>query len=210
MMANRSDRVRQRSMKRCELLSSSPICPAVDPRKPSGPAAVSPRFKAGYTTASAVFTVVNRNPLQSGGGPYTSFCSSSTAPISRVMLASFGKMPTTPAFAGAGAGPPLDLLVQAFQWVGGVQLGAVLSREGHVGQHVVLASVHQRAQLGPARPQLVGDVPPGLVRRIGVGFAGRAWRIAAAPIVCWPLARAPGRCASNAPGSVASWRRGRG
>src|ERR1700675_1992852 len=52
MMATRSDRVRQRSMKRCELLPSSSICLAVDPRKPSGPAAVSPRFKAGYTTAS--------------------------------------------------------------------------------------------------------------------------------------------------------------
>lgn len=95
MMENRSDRVRQRSMKRCELLSSSSICLAVDPRKPSGPAAVSPRFKAGYTTASAVFTIVDRNSLQDGGGPYTSFCSSRAAPISRVMLASLGKMPTT-------------------------------------------------------------------------------------------------------------------
>jgi hypothetical protein len=58
---------------------------------------VSPRFKAGYTTARAVFAIVKRNPLQSGGGPYTSFCSNRTAPISRVMLASFGKMPTTSA-----------------------------------------------------------------------------------------------------------------
>jgi hypothetical protein len=58
---------------------------------------VSPRFEAGYTTASAVFAFIERNPLQSGGGPYTSFCSSRTAPISRVMLASFGKIPTTSA-----------------------------------------------------------------------------------------------------------------
>jgi hypothetical protein len=29
---------------------------------------VSPRFEAGYTTASAVFAFIERNPLQSGGG----------------------------------------------------------------------------------------------------------------------------------------------
>jgi hypothetical protein len=56
---------------------------------------VSPRFEAGYTTASAVFAFIERNPLQSGGGPYTSFCSSSKAPIKRITAASLGKMPTT-------------------------------------------------------------------------------------------------------------------
>src|SRR5206468_6792918 len=51
---------------RCELLPSSSICPAVDPRKPSGPAAVSPRFKAGYTTASAVFAIVDETLCKAG------------------------------------------------------------------------------------------------------------------------------------------------
>src|SRR6516165_6352008 len=48
-------------------------------------------------------------------------------------------------------GPPLDLFVEAFEWVGTVELGAGLDRERHVGQDVVLAVVHQRGQLGPAR-----------------------------------------------------------
>ena len=37
---------------------------------------MSPRYKAGYTTASSRPVVVDRNPLQGGGGPYTRrFCS---------------------------------------------------------------------------------------------------------------------------------------
>jgi hypothetical protein len=67
-------------------------------------------------------------------------------------------------------GPPLHLLVEAFERIGAVQLGAVLGREGHVGQHIVFAVVHQRAKLGPAWPQLVGDVTPGLARGLGVGL----------------------------------------
>src|SRR6516165_3030325 len=51
-----------------------------------------------------------------------------------------------------------------------MQLGAVLCWEGHVGQHVVLAVVYQRGELGPARAQLIGDVPPGLVCSAGVGL----------------------------------------
>ena len=39
-------------------------------------------------------------------------------------------------------GPPFDLLVQAFQRVGGMQLGPVLGWESHVGEHVMLAVVH--------------------------------------------------------------------
>ena len=75
--------------------TSSSICLAADPRIPSGPAAVLPRDKAGYTTASAGSVIVVRNPLQGGGGPYTSFCSSSRAPIRRTTASSLGKMPTT-------------------------------------------------------------------------------------------------------------------
>jgi hypothetical protein len=51
-----------------------------------------------------------------------------------------------------------------------VQLGAVLGRKGHVGEHVMLAVIHQRGKLGPARAQLVGDMPPGLMRRGGIGL----------------------------------------
>src|SRR3954447_6072995 len=46
----------------------------------------------------------------------------------------------------------------------------MLAREGHVGQHVVLALIHQCGELGPAATQLVGDVPPGLMRRLGIGL----------------------------------------
>ena len=112
------------------------------------------------------------------------------------MPASFGKMPATPAFAGAGAGPRFDFLVQAFQRVraplktrsgspsaadsrgiaavligalSGLRLGPVRGRESHAGEHVVLAVVHRRGEPGPARSQLIGDMPPGVMRRLGIG-----------------------------------------
>ena len=50
-----------------------------------------------------------------------------------------------------------------------VQLGAVLAREGHIGQDVMLAGVHQVGELGPARAQLLGDLAPGLA---GMGAIG--------------------------------------
>ena len=34
----------------------------------------------------------------------------------------------------------------------------------------MLAVVHQRSELGPARPELIGDVPPGLMRGLGIGL----------------------------------------
>ena len=43
-------------------------------------------------------------------------------------------------------------------------------REGHVGEHVVLAVVHELAELGPAFPELVGDVAPGLSGNVLVGL----------------------------------------
>jgi site-specific DNA recombinase len=67
-------------------------------------------------------------------------------------------------------GAPLHLLVQALERVRAVQLGPVLDREGQVGEHLVLALVHQRGELGPAGPELVGDLAPGLARRILVGL----------------------------------------
>ena len=39
-------------------------------------------------------------------------------------------------------GAALHLLVQALDRVGAVQLGAMLAREGHAGQHVVFAPRH--------------------------------------------------------------------
>ncbi len=52
-------------------------------------------------------------------------------------------------------GAPLDLAVQAFQGVGGVQLGAQVLGIGHVGQHVELGLVHQGGQFGdPPQPPM--------------------------------------------------------
>ena len=51
-----------------------------------------------------------------------------------------------------------------------MQLGAVLAGEGHVGQHVVLALVHELGQLRPAGAQLVGDAAPGLAGIVAVGL----------------------------------------
>jgi site-specific DNA recombinase len=59
-------------------------------------------------------------------------------------------------------GPPLHLLVEALQRIGGVQLGPVLGRKRHVGQHVVLTVVHEAGELGPTWAELVGELPPGL------------------------------------------------
>lgn len=42
-----------------------------------------------------------------------------------------------------------------------MKLDAVLRGEGDVGEDVRLGVVHACAQLGPPRPQLVGDAPPG-------------------------------------------------
>ena len=58
--------------------------------------------------------------------------------------------------------PIVLLLVQTLDRVRAVQLCAVLAREGHVGQHVMLAGVHEIGQLGPARAQLLGHLAPGL------------------------------------------------
>ena len=79
------------------------------------------------------------------------------------MLASFGKMPTTSARL-------FDFLVQAFQRVSGMQLGPVLGWESHIGEHVMLAFVHQRGELGPALAELIGDMSPSLARRLGIGL----------------------------------------
>jgi hypothetical protein len=52
-------------------------------------------------------------------------------------------------------GALLDFLIEAFERVCAVQSGAVLSREGDVGEDVMLAVIHQCGELGPAPAQLV-------------------------------------------------------
>jgi hypothetical protein len=63
---------------------------------------------------------------------HSSFSSSRTAPISR------GDAGFVREDAG-DVGAPFDFLVEALERVGGMQFGVVLGREGHVGEHVVLA-----------------------------------------------------------------------
>jgi hypothetical protein len=46
---------------------------------------------------------------------------------------------------------------------------AVLAGKGHVGQHVVLAGVHQVGKLRPSRAQLLGHLAPGFA---GMGAVG--------------------------------------
>jgi hypothetical protein len=55
MIANRTDRGSTQVNEMMRAVLSLSICLAVDPRKPSGPAAEWPNDKAGYTTASAGF-----------------------------------------------------------------------------------------------------------------------------------------------------------
>jgi hypothetical protein len=57
-------------------------------------------------------------------------------------------------------GASLDLAVQAFERIGAMQLGAVLGREAHMGEHVALGLVHQGGELRQLGPQLVGDAAP--------------------------------------------------
>src|SRR5271170_7026070 len=67
-------------------------------------------------------------------------------------------------------GPAFHLLVQSLQRIGAVQLGAMLRGEGHVGQHVVFGLVHQPAELFEPGPQLIGNMPPDLARRLAIGL----------------------------------------
>ena len=75
--------------------------------------------------------------------------------------------------------PALDLAVEAFQWIGAVQLHPVLGWEVHVGQHIRLGAVHQNGKLGQLRPELIGNgapLPGGIHRiilREGRGDEGR-------------------------------------
>ena len=67
-------------------------------------------------------------------------------------------------------GPALHFFVQPFQRVRAVQLGPVLDRERHVGEHLVLALVHQPGEPRPAGPELVRHLPPDLPGAVLVGL----------------------------------------
>ena len=65
-------------------------------------------------------------------------------------------------------GATLDLGMEPFDRVCGVQFLAVLPGEAHVGEDVVLGFVHENCQLGDLGPELVGDLTPLDLRAVGV------------------------------------------
>ena len=65
-------------------------------------------------------------------------------------------------------GAALDLGMEPFDRVCGVQFLAVLPGEAQVGEDVVLGFVHENCQLGDLGPELVGDLAPLGLRAVGV------------------------------------------
>jgi hypothetical protein len=55
---------------------------------------------------------------------------------------------------------PFNFAVQTLERVGAVQLGPVLRRKFHIGQHVGFGIIHQGGEFADARPQLIGDLAP--------------------------------------------------
>jgi hypothetical protein len=104
---------------------------------------------------------IDRFSLQSWGGPYTSFCSSSNAPTKRTTAASLGKMPTT----------SLRRLISPVSRSSGLVL-CILVRccAGNpvVDENVGLSVVHQCGKHADARPGLIGDLPPLLAGGLGI------------------------------------------
>ena len=45
-------------------------------------------------------------------------------------------------------GAALDLAIEPFDWIGGVQLRAMGCREGHVSQHIGFGFIHEDGKLG--------------------------------------------------------------
>ena len=72
-------------------------------------------------------------------------------------------------------GAPFDLLVQALQGIGGVQLGSEFLGEGHERQHVGLGNVHESSKLLDLGPEIIGNLAPlqdgGVVIRLRKGGA---------------------------------------
>ena len=59
-------------------------------------------------------------------------------------------------------GAAFHFLVQALSRADTVQLGAMLAREGHAGQHVMPAPVHEGGRFRPPRPEQTGHLTPHL------------------------------------------------
>jgi hypothetical protein len=55
---------------------------------------------------------------------------------------------------------PLDLAVKPLDRIGRVQLGAMLGREGHEGEHIGLGFIQVGGELGQLAAQLIGDLAP--------------------------------------------------
>ena len=66
--------------------------------------------------------------IRARGTAHSSFCSSNKAPINRVTAASWGN--------ADDLATGLDLAVEKFEGIGGVQLGVMLGWEAHTGQHI--------------------------------------------------------------------------
>ncbi len=68
----------------------------------------------------------------------------------------------------------LDLSVEPFEWIGRMDLRAVLRGEVHIRQHIGLGLVHERGELDHPRAGLVGHFAPLLARggRVVLGEGG--------------------------------------
>jgi hypothetical protein len=66
-------------------------------------------------------------------------------------------------------GAALHLLLEPLQWIAAVELGAVLCKKGHVGEHIGLGVVHEGSQLRPPGAELIGNMPSGLGSAFVVG-----------------------------------------
>ena len=77
----------------------------------------------------------------------------------RTMASSLGMMPTTWV---------RRLICETLDWVGRVQLGPMLLREGHVGEHVSLGFVEEAGKLGQLGAELIGDLAPLQSRSLGI------------------------------------------
>ena len=62
----------------------------------------------------------------------------------------------------------LDLAVEAFEWIGAVDLGTMLGGEAHIGKDIGFGVVHQCCQLGDAWPQLIRHLAPLFARCLGI------------------------------------------
>jgi hypothetical protein len=153
MMANRTDRGSTQVNETMRAVLSSSICLAVDPRKPSGPAAERPNDKAGYTTASAGFRHHRSKALAGMGVVHTR----------RSAQAGWRRRACDGSFVWEDAddlGAAFDLAIQALERVPSPSrsqhdMPLVLAGHQPCQQHAVLcASVIfalHRASRGPAR-----------------------------------------------------------